>query len=68
MSHQYRHRFDVDVTVQISLTERPAAHAEIDGEERRYPKFCWKDGSESTIIEDDSGRTIALDSSKEVIA
>ena len=41
---------------------------EIDGEERRCPKFRWKDGSESTIVEDGSGRTIALDSSKEVIA
>ena len=41
---------------------------EIDGEERRCLKFRWKDGSESTIVEDGSGRTIALDSSKEVIA
>ena len=41
---------------------------EIDGEERRCPKFRWKDGSESTIVEDGSGRAIALNSSKEVIA
>lgn len=40
---------------------------EIDGEERRCLKFRWKDGSESTIIKG-SGRTIALDSSNEVVA
>jgi len=41
---------------------------EIDGLEGRFPRFQWKDGSESTILEDEYGRKRTLDSSKEVIA
>ena len=41
---------------------------EIEGEERKLPRFIWKDGSESTILEDEYGRARTLDSSKEVIA
>jgi len=41
---------------------------EIDGEEGRFPRFQWKDGSESTILTDRYGRKVTLDSSKEVIA
>ena len=41
---------------------------EIEGEERKLPRFIWKDGSESTIFEDEYGRARTLDSSKEVIA
>ena len=41
---------------------------EIDGQEGKYPRFIWKDGSESTVLTDDYGRKIDLNSSKEVIA
>jgi len=41
---------------------------EIDGQEGKFPKFQWKDGSESTILEDGYGRKRTLDSSKEVVA
>lgn len=41
---------------------------EIDGQEGKFPRFQWKDGSESTILEDEFGRKRALDSSKEVVA
>ena len=30
MSHEDRHRFYIDVAVQISLAERPATHAEVE--------------------------------------
>ena len=41
---------------------------EIDGEERKLPKFKWKDGSESTIVMNDYGRELAVSSANEVIA
>ena len=41
---------------------------EIDGRERILPRFKWKDGSESTILVNEYGRDVTIDSSKEVIA
>ena len=41
---------------------------EIDGEERKLPKFKWRDGSESTIVMNDCGRELAVSSANEVIA
>jgi len=41
---------------------------EVNGEEGRYPRLQWKDGSESTVLVNEYGRRITLDSSKEVIA
>ena len=40
----------------------------IDGQAQKCPIFRWKDGSESTILTDDSGRKTSLISSQEVIA
>ena len=40
----------------------------IDGEKIALPRFIWKDGSESTLLMNESGRRVVFDSSKEVIA
>ena len=40
----------------------------MDGQAQKCPIFRWKDGSESTILTDDSGKKTSLISSQEVIA
>lgn len=50
------------------VIDRPymSARIEIDDEEMVVPRFVWKDGIETVLIRDDSGRERTVDSTKEV--
>ena len=59
---------DPKTFVKVADKTRMELILEIEGEERKLPRLKWKDGSESTILEDEYGRARTLESSKEVIA
>ncbi len=59
---------DPKTFVKVTDKTRMELILEIEGEERKLPRFIWKDGSESTMFEDEYGRMRTIDSSKEVIA